>query len=80
VLRIHYERLNQRKTQAELGLEVGIHQNTVSLIERGRFIPDADQLERLAFVLKVSPPSALMHELVVVEAVSAVSESAEVSA
>jgi transcriptional regulator with XRE-family HTH domain len=78
VLRIQYERLNRRLTQAALGIEVGIHQNTISLTERGRFIPTDDVLERLAFALNVSPPSALLHQLMVVEAVSA--DSAEVSA
>ena len=60
IIRLHYERIKRRWTQAELGRRAGIRQTDVSAIERGRLNPTDDELLRLANALLISPPSVLM--------------------
>ena len=50
-------------TKAALGKKAGIAPTTVGLIEHGRFNPYPVQLERLASVLGVVEPEALLEKV-----------------
>lgn len=65
MINLQYLRLDRRFRQADLARLSGIPQPTISLIETGRLIPNDDELERLARVLGVPNPRALMNEVVV---------------
>lgn len=56
MLRLKYERIERGWDQHQAATVARIHQPTLSLIERGRFIPTPDRLAR-AFDLS---PSALL--------------------
>jgi transcriptional regulator with XRE-family HTH domain len=58
---MEFERRQRNLSQMALAGQARIHQTIVSGIERGRFVPTAEELQALASVLGVSPPSALMR-------------------
>jgi transcriptional regulator with XRE-family HTH domain len=59
VLRIRFERTNQKLSQSHVALHAGIPQPTLSLIEIGRLVPTPDELQRLAAALRVKPDDLL---------------------
>ena len=67
-IRLTYERNKRHWTQTQVGQLMkalgGYHrvltQNEVSLIERGRLLPDAEQLAALGRLFKISPASMLL--------------------
>jgi transcriptional regulator with XRE-family HTH domain len=61
-------------TAYELGAKAGLPQPAVSLIESGRMKPSRRQLELLATALHVTPPSALLEEVQLVDRQRAVVE------
>jgi transcriptional regulator with XRE-family HTH domain len=67
MIRLTVERKYKGWTQADLGRRSGVHPNTISLVESGRFKPGAGQLERLGVALGVHPTDAnrLLEEIVV---------------
>ncbi len=67
LIRLHYERIKRRWTQAELGRRAGIRQSDLSAIERGRMVPSEDELLRLANALHLGPPSVLMKPTVLAD-------------
>lgn len=67
VLRIRYERLRQGMLQRVLAEQSGLRQELVSNIETGRLNPTDDELLRLANVLHVNPPRALLTPVVIPE-------------
>ena len=70
MLRIKYERLRAGWDHKFVGRLSGLPQPTISLIEQGRLVPTDDELERIARVLKVTPPSALLKPVVLAEEVA----------
>lgn len=54
---VNFELLRRRRlanlTQAELSVKAGLHQNTVSRIERGSVVPDMTTREKLAEALGI---------------------------
>lgn len=48
-------------TQSDLAVRCGIPQTTISLLERSRCVPKPEALDRIAAVLDVSPPTALLR-------------------
>lgn len=65
--RLKYERTRRGLSQQALGDAVGIHQEHVSMIERGQLIPTDDQLRSLSLHLEV-PSGELLKEVVIVAA------------
>ncbi len=65
MIRLKYERLDRGITQKGIEVLSGVPQPVVCLIETGRWNPTSDELQRLARVLGVQPPSALLCEIVV---------------
>jgi transcriptional regulator with XRE-family HTH domain len=59
VLRLRYERTSRRLSQQAVAALSRIPQPAVSAIERGRFKPSPEQLQRLAEVFRVSPDDLL---------------------
>ena len=74
-IRLTYERNKRRWTQQQVGQlmkALGGHrraltQNEVSLIERGRLLPDEEQLDALGRLFKISPASVLMKECTIAD-------------
>jgi transcriptional regulator with XRE-family HTH domain len=62
--RLKYERKARRLSQQALARDVQLNQPEISLIERGRMIPTAEQLSRLSVVLNV-PASELLKDVVI---------------
>jgi transcriptional regulator with XRE-family HTH domain len=81
LLRLHYERIKRRWTQAELGRRARIQQTIISAIERGRVNPTEDELLHLANALSITPPSVLMQPTVLPDeaAAEALTSSREVA-
>ena len=75
MLRVKYERLARGWDQHQTAAVARIHQPTLSLIERGRFIPTPDQLDRLARAFNVSA-SELLKPVRVVETEQPMEQSA----
>jgi transcriptional regulator with XRE-family HTH domain len=65
VLRIKYERLERRWSQAQLAAVARLTQPAVALVENGRLIPTPDQRERLARALDV-PTEVLLQPVEIV--------------
>lgn len=64
--RLKFERTRRGLSQGQLGAIVRIKQPTVGLIEQGRLVPTAEQLERFAVALGV-PPDVLLLPAELVE-------------
>ncbi len=60
--RLRAERLRRQLSQPRLAAASGIPQTNISAIERGRLIPNAKELARLAAFLEVSDPRDLLLE------------------
>jgi transcriptional regulator with XRE-family HTH domain len=58
---LHAVRRQRRLTQVQLAERAAVPRRIIGLIERGRVNPAADELERLALALNVSPPHALLR-------------------
>lgn len=65
MLRLQYERIVHGFSQGTLARLAGTTQPDICLIERGRLLPTATQLERLARALGVAPPSILLKPVLV---------------
>jgi transcriptional regulator with XRE-family HTH domain len=52
---LEFERRRRHWTQRQLCLLTDVAQPTISMIERGRYLPTPDQLARLALALDVLP-------------------------
>jgi transcriptional regulator with XRE-family HTH domain len=74
-IRITYERTRRRWSQTQVGQLIksiggyrrALTQNEVSLIERGRLLPDDDQLDALGRVFNISPAHVLMKPCSIVD-------------
>lgn len=66
MLRLKHERLRRGLTQDTVGVAARISQPTVALIEKGRLIPTAAQLDRLAAIFHISH-DALLKPVEIVE-------------
>jgi transcriptional regulator with XRE-family HTH domain len=75
--RVRYEWFKLGGSQTALSLSSGIPQPTLSLILAGRLIPTPIQLQRLANVLNVHPPEALLKNVEVVISMVEVLANAE---
>lgn len=64
MLRLHFERSHRKLSQAQVARAARIPQPYVSAIERGRLVPTADELQRLAAVFGV-PPGDLLKDVAV---------------
>ncbi len=64
--RLEYLRRQRQLTQRQLATCCGLHQPQLSAIERGVLRPSEEQLQRLAAVLGVTPPEALLKPVSVV--------------
>lgn len=71
LLRITYERIRRRWSQAELSRRSGIRQQDISLIELGRLQPTDSQLLCLANALLISPPSVLLKPTILADEAAA---------
>ena len=67
VLLIEFRRRDLKLSQAQLAQITGIGQSIISQIERGRWLPTTDQLERLGHAL-AKPTNKLLQEVVLNEA------------
>ena len=61
--RLRAERLRRRLSQPRLAAASGIPQTTISAIERGRIVPNARELARLAAFLDISNPDDLLRDV-----------------
>lgn len=60
LLRLRFEREKRGWRQMELALRSGVPQSTISSFEIGNRIPTEAELEALAQILEVRPPSVLL--------------------
>ena len=67
VIRLKFERTNQKLSQTHVGIAARIPQPEVSQIERGRLTPTPEQLQRLAAVFGVKPDD-LLRDVAMLEA------------
>jgi transcriptional regulator with XRE-family HTH domain len=67
MLRIEFERRRRKLSQTDVARLAHVRQQDVSLIEQGRYIPLANQLERLARVFCVSASTLLQPVEIVTE-------------
>jgi transcriptional regulator with XRE-family HTH domain len=65
MLRLRFERLKRCMTQTDLADLAGVRQCDISDWEIGNTTPNEDQLEMLAFALKISPARVLLQPTVV---------------
>ena len=73
MLRLKYERQQRGMLQSTLGVVARIQQQRIAQIENGKLTPSANQLARLAAVLRVPPDQLLQPvEVLSVEAAALV--------
>jgi transcriptional regulator with XRE-family HTH domain len=79
-LRARYERLKARLSIDHVARLSGLTHAEVSLIENGRLLPSAAQLEKLGKAYQVSPASLLLKPVVLSDDAGTVVEGTETTA